>query len=278
MNIKKHQLVKDFFKAIKPAKLANPSVYAFALPKSGSKMFFSILNVICSNMHLSYIDLPLFAYTRGIQYDKSSIEPELKNIYKNDKGCCFCGFRHFPKFIKLFGIENRKLVLIVRDPRDILVSYYFSMKYSHPKFVASTDNPDDIQAMNDRNTVSRLTEKPLDDYVLILSHGIKLAFDSYSHLIDNTNIKIFQYENFIFNKYQWINDVVKHFGWDVPEIILREVIAKYDIFPVKEDQSQHIRKVTPGDYKEKLSLKTIQTLDEQFKDVYDAYGYKAHTP
>jgi hypothetical protein len=45
--------------------------------------------------------------------------------------------------------------------------------------------------------------------------------------------------------------------------------------PVGEDIRSHMRKVTPGDYREKLRPETIAELNRRFSEVLDALGYSS---
>jgi hypothetical protein len=55
--------------------------------------------------------------------------------------------------------------------------------------------------------------------------------------------------------------------------VIREIAQRFDIFPGQEDPSAHIRKVTPGDYKQKLKPETIAQLNDFFQDILSRYQY-----
>lgn len=265
---------KKFLDTINKATSVVPSVYAFSLPKAGSTLFFLMLRDICYASGISWVDLPSYSFLNGFQFDSKSMNKKNLNIYNNDVGHCFCGFRFLPNKIQLHGLEHLKIALLVRDPRDILVSHYFSMKYSHNKFETTSMNIDNIRRRDKfLYLYNAANNNTLDEYVIGSSDHIKNSFNTYMKIIDYENIEIYRYEDIVFNKLKWIESIAHHFGWSVPCEVLNQIVSQYDIFPEHEDITKHIRKVTPGDYKEKLSLKTIYFLDKKFSDIYKIFGY-----
>ena len=57
------------------------------------------------------------------------IEPETARDLFSRNGYIFSGFRYLKVPPDL--LLSRKVVLLVRDPRDMFVSYYFSAKFGH---------------------------------------------------------------------------------------------------------------------------------------------------
>ena len=49
-----------------------------------------------------------------------------------DRGYCYGGFRFLPESFEIPILGQVKSLLLVRDPRDMLVSHYFSTRSSHP--------------------------------------------------------------------------------------------------------------------------------------------------
>lgn len=44
------------------------------------------------------------------------------------------------------------------------------------------------------------------------------------------------------------------------------MLKEHDVFPEVGDETRHIRKVTPSDYKEKISNEALNSLELKFKD------------
>lgn len=118
----------------------------------------------------------------------------------------------------------------------------------------------------------KLSEMEIDSYALENAKRFGDIFRAYARIEDD-NFKLFRYEDIIFEKQQWIRDILAFLGLEMQESQVVEIARKHDIFPDKENTNAHIRKVTPGDYKEKLQVSTIEALNESLEDVLIKYGY-----
>ena len=58
---------------------------------------------------------------------------------------------------------------------------------------------------------------------------------------------------------------------DVDQIA--KIAKENNYFPKSEDPSKHIRKVVPGDHKEKLSPNCIKQINEILSEVLERYNY-----
>jgi hypothetical protein len=75
----------------------------------------------------------------------------------------------------------------------------------------------------------------------------------------------------------WLRKILSAFQLPVGEKSFRGVADRYahTVEPEEEDVRSHKRRVTPGDYKNKLRPKTIRQLNEKFEGVLDALGYSS---
>jgi hypothetical protein len=112
----------------------------------------------------------------------------------------------------------------------------------------------------------------IDEYVIQQAPVFRNLFHKYTRIKDN-NFKLFRYEDVVFNKSQWIKDILNFLELELEGNKIREIAEKHDIFPKEENIFSHIRKVTPGDYKEKLKPATIEIINEIFKEILIKYGY-----
>jgi hypothetical protein len=69
---------------------------------------------------------------------------------------------------------------------------------------------------------------------------------------------IYRYEDVIFAKQAWIDDMCDWYGWKVPIEQRQAVATHFDIRPESERPNEHIRQVTPGIYRKHLSEGTIR--------------------
>ena len=105
------------------------SCFVFAFPKSGSVLVNALVQSVMSEWGVPVIDVPTQLYQQGI--DIAAIQCDLSSLFVG-QGYCYSGFRELPRSMLGSGsIGSARKILIVRDPRDMLVSRYYSTKYSH---------------------------------------------------------------------------------------------------------------------------------------------------
>jgi hypothetical protein len=239
-----------------------PSFFVFALYKSGSVMQDKIFEDICFYLKIPTISIAKSAFHVGIE--EGSFDEDICNLFVHT-GYCFYGFRQFPSYLKNFDLGQFKKILLIRDPRDILVSHYFSMGKSHVIPIGKIGD----QLLKRREQVLKVE---IDEYVIQQAPTFRNLFRQYTRIEDN-HFKLFRYEDVVFDKNRWIKDILDFLELEIEDEKIREIADKQNIFPKEENICSHIRKVTPGDYKEKLKPATIEIINEDFKDILIKYGY-----
>ena len=245
------------------------SCFAFGLHKGGSTLLFNLLIAICHQYHrIPYVSLSDLLFMKGV--DSGSLEPtrsldptSVTSLFTQE-GYCFGGFREFPSsWINKF-LPGRKKIILLRDPRDILVSLYYSFKYSH-------HIPD--QNTYIKNIHLLLQNLDIDEFVIQQKNDIKMELDSYYEIDKLDSVKLFRYEDVILSKKQWIKDICNFLGLSLNANEVQEILDRYDIIPTNENEKSHIRRVIPGDYLNKLYPETIDYLNEYFRDFLVKYNY-----
>jgi len=207
-----------------------------------------------------------------------------KDIWSSRHGC----FAPIRFFVDVPNIENYQIILHLRDPRDVLVSMYFSYCYIHNGEIAG-------------NTGYRreIAERGIDDFVLNkispagnrlrgdygtgghvedMIGGLQKRYEDYiNNLVGRPNVTLVKYEEMVTDYRSWLERFSMPFPLNNRSAVIDGMVASSSLFfPKRErDEMTHVRHVTPGDHKLKLKPSTIKELDATFGDILDALGYAA---
>jgi len=237
------------------------SFFVFSLPKSGSTLLNNIIRDICFDKNIPCIDITRDSYNYGIRPKDISTQDINSLIY--DRGYAYIGFR------RLFDISNLhkyRKILLVRDPKDVLVSLYFSHKYSHT--VPNNDNA--TQLLNSRR--EKALNMEINAFVIEKSKIYSGLYEKYMNM-QKENLKVYRYEDVIYEKVEWVNDMCIFLDIDIESSDIKNVVSKFDIIPAAEKLTAHIRQVHPENYKKHLTNETISFLNKQFDKISQAFGY-----
>jgi hypothetical protein len=259
-------VVKTIF-TLPPTQSPRPSVYAFSLPKAGSVLLDSILRALSERVGVTYVSLMEETFKIGLA--ERDVPSAASKIFL-DNGYCFGGFRAFPKTFDIPNLSTRRSILLVRDPRDMVVSHYYSMRSSHPD--PGKGLTTSRQSLPRRDQALAMS---VDEYALDMADYYARQLDRYAAALEKHrgNFTLFRYEDIIFNKRQWIADICDAFGWDVSAWRIGRIAKKNDIVPRSEDEEKHIRQVSPGDGMRKLQPETIEKLNVVFARQFRFFGY-----
>ncbi|MGH8047115.1 MAG: sulfotransferase domain-containing protein [Chthoniobacterales bacterium] len=243
------------------------SFFVFGVHKGGSVMINKILGFINAELGIPEILIPMSAFKQGLPDAAFMNAPELDEVLF-PTGYCYRTFRYFPPFLENFFTTPRRSIILVRDPRDILTSLYFSVTGSHS---ITGGEAGEVQ-MRGRE---QYQDKDIDTFALENIGFVRDEFASYEPLLASDRTRLYRYEDIIFTKAEWIADMLEFLGESLPEASIRRILDEVDSIPKRERVGRHRRKVIPGDHKEKLQQATIAKLDEAFRDVFARYGYAA---
>lgn len=238
--------------------LEGPAYFVFGVRKSGSTLLNRIAGELARLNRRRFIDVGDTLFRQNVLAVDWQFDPALLEIVH--PGNVYGGFRDMP-----FGLLSSKLfesspkVLIVRDPRDALVSEYFSNAYSHP-IPQRTADSSDTKVLMERHRQQALKNGP-DASVLEQARDMARTIIEFGAIAKSSTTMLFKYEDCIFHKRKLIRDVAQQFGWIVDETSIVEMLKWADVRPQTEDPTAFIRKVTPGDHREKLRPATIASLN-----------------
>ena len=253
-----------------PDNTSGESQYCLALHKSGSVLFYNILGELAKAAGKPEFALETSLFQKGVSLVDCPLE--LMAVLERP-GFLFTGFRMLwmLNYIRRFRTST-KLVL-VRDPRDMAVSYYFSVASSHTVPVEGSVR-DSILAQRkqaNRLDVNKFVRKGKCDFIFnnMRQFAVLANNDAKAH--------VFRYEDVIFEKEKWVTDIARLCQFDVSPEVIAQIAAKHDVRPDEERPDKHIRQVTPGNYKMHLDEATLAHIEKKFENVFRNFNYPLET-
>jgi hypothetical protein len=240
--------------------------FALGIRKSGSSLFSNIAAALATHNNFNVIDIPGTLFEHGYRYHDWNALDRIRSLIW--PGNVYVGFRDPPTCLYDDAIfRDARKILLVRDPRDALVSEYFSNAFSHS--LPSENAERSIIA--EQRAIAQKT--PIAEYVLDRARQFDTTFKGYIPLVHDPKLLVIRYEDVIFDKAKWIGIVANHFGWTVSAELAKGILSWADVRPASEDPRAFVRKVAPGDHKEKLSSDVITKLNAQLSPIWQDLGY-----
>ncbi|HEX8387975.1 MAG TPA: sulfotransferase domain-containing protein, partial [Sphingomonas sp.] len=217
---------------------------ALGVRKSGSSVFANIVSALAKHSGVNAVDVPGAMFEHGYRYADWNGYPRLADLLW--RGNAYVGFRDPPT--SLFAdpvFASARKILLVRDPRDALVSEYFSNAYSHrlPSASSGATVIEEVRAGALAST--------LEAYVVERAEHLDRTVAGYRPLFRDPNLKIMRYEDVILDKRNWILAIAEHFDWEVGDRLVSDILGWADVRPETEDPHAFVRRVTPGDHRDK---------------------------
>ena len=247
----------------------HPSIIHFSLNKAATQYTKKILRecVVENGMvpvHINeYAFYTKFPYLTGLSTDKME---EFNHIFK-PKGYFYSAFGGFVPGIPELG--KYKVILMVRDPRDILVSWYYSIAFSHsiPPLTSSRHE----EYIRKRKKAQEIT---IDEHVISESDRVLNILNRYqTELLDlYSHVYLTSYEKMTSNFEVWLKDLLDACELEISRQTFQKIIEdNKQLQPKEENIYKHIRKGKPGDYLDKLQPETIEYLNNKFSPIFEAY-------
>ena len=247
---------------------ASPAWFVLGVRKSGSSILNSMVTALAQRQGLPFVDVPGQLFKAGFTVDDWQSDPGMAALVAG--GNVYGGFRNCP--IGLAGhsvyADSRK-VLLVRDPRDALVSEYFSNAYSHsvPK---EGDARDQMLALREQ-----ALQASIESFVIKRAPAMAQTLLEYSDAARDPNLKLYRYEEVITRKRALLESIGQHFGWQLDSGHLDKVLEWSDVVPDEENPTAFVRRVLPGDHRNKLTAQVIDRLNGLLAQPMRLFGYVA---
>lgn len=180
----------------------------------------------------------------------------------------------YPTYLAIPKPAKYKTFFILRDPRDIVVSWYFSLRYSHSPNVLIND----IKKQLDKLCFSEGLKYSIDKLEEVGLFEVQRSWTSIPRNLEN--IKVFYYEDFVKNNFSFLKDIFSYLDISMSEKEFTSLCNKYSFEKISggrksglEDINSHYRKGVSGDWKNYFEVSTIAHFKDVTKDLLEVLGY-----
>lgn len=172
---------------------------------------------------------------------------------------------------------DEPIVLCIRDPKDVLVSQYWSWKKTHVN---------NTQLILDTREV--LKTLPQDEGVRYLVDGNLLVFCrtivTWLDQLVSDRVHLLRYEDLLEDFHGTLGPALDILGLPLTAAELDELKGKYSFSnitkraPGEEDRTNHYRKGVAGDWQNYFNDDLSERFNAQYGDLCDALGYSRAAP
>ncbi|WP_376096975.1 sulfotransferase domain-containing protein [Roseomonas sp. CCTCC AB2023176] len=247
-----------------------PPTFSLGVRKSGSTMLHKIVGYLARRSAINVVDVPGTFFRNGFtvaDWNKSDLTTVLA------PGNVYLGFRSFPTNLTADPtFRDAKKIFMFRDPRDALVSQYFSDAYSHslPSRETST-GAKAAEAFEKKRAEALATD--VETYVVKHARGLDNTLLAFAPMLNDPNCLMLRYEEYVFQKKRLIHKILAHFDWSCPPPQVEALLRQIDEVPESEDKQRFVRRVIPGDHRNKLGPPAIRRLNNILRESMRMYDY-----
>jgi hypothetical protein len=250
--------------AIKEEGAGSP-FFVLGVRKSGSSMLNKIVNFLARRNGVNVVDVPGTFFRKGLGVE-DWIEMDLRPLIRPQN--VYSGFRNFPTNLENIPEFQAGLkIFMFRDPRDALISQYFSDAYSH-QLPASGRGREVFLSKREE-----ALNTDIDEWVLKHAGSMANTMLRFQPVLHDPKCLGLRYEDFVFQKGRLIHKILLHFDWTLQRGAKERLLSELDVIPESEDQTRFIRKAVPGDHRAKLKAETIRRLSNRLEKVLELYDY-----
>jgi hypothetical protein len=254
------QPIGKLYKGSLETKTDKKSVLFFTVHKSASTFFNWYLKDLAKETGHIYVDVNGYFGTHGPKGLIEQQQPEFIHKVFRKTGFIYGPLRNY---IPVTNMEDYPVVLVLRDPRDVLTSQYFSIKNSHPLVTK--------ELIKRRKTAQNAS---VDEHALSQADRFVKTYSEYlDNIYGKKNVLFIKYEELISDFKNCLIKINSHCSLGLTEEKITKLDKSESFKKKKEDQNVHIRKISSGDHKEKLKPETIEVLNKKFEKILKRLEY-----
>lgn len=166
------------------------------------------------------------------------------------------------------GRESFKHIFFLRDPRDVLVSSFFSFGFTHALA------PNDLRRETQLKRKADIQEKGIDQFVIEYAEEVLDRLNGYRKLRENCLSNLFlKYNDFTKDTATFIRKITDYIDVTLPDKVINEIVESARPIQSKVNPQSHKRSGKSGQFKEALKPETRNELNKIFKDVIEYWGF-----
>lgn len=240
---------------------SDPSVLHFSYYRCGSRYASALIQRLLAPRDYQFVDYERYS----AHCDRNELERFKDAGYLMPRllkeGMHYGPFYRFHEGFS--GLDGYRVVLMLRDPRDVMTSNYYSLAFGHTLY--------DKLSIKQRETVRALG---LDAFVLRQVDEVVSRYLTYHEMLaGRPNVLVLPYEEMVGDFARWLTRLAEFIGSADRTEVLNAIRAEADFAVMKEDKYSHRRAVKPGNYRDKLRSETIGELDRQLSEVLRLFDY-----
>ena len=237
----------------------SPTILFFTAHKCASVLAERVLRRIAGSSSYKLLDFDNYF---------QDCKPRLKGIFENPRFFQ----RSFPQTGAILGpfrainqsihFDHAKRIINLRDPRDVLVSDYYSKAYSHEL---------NLHILEQRKAA---LEQDIDAFVLSNLPRVRKVYDDYADIYSKkkNDILLLSYEEMVNDFASWVERLQNWCG--LPQIIKNiEDVSRTENFRGRNVKTAHKRRVTPGEHSSALRTETIDVINRELRDTLLGLNY-----
>jgi len=177
----------------------------------------------------------------------------------------------FELYDEIIKPNNYKTIYVIRDPRDIVVSWYFSMLKSH------------VLMGKVGKYRSILKNLSFDEGIHFCIDALTIKFAqmrSWAINCDDPNVKIYRFEDIIESPASSLKDIFLHFGIEIEDRLVTDILNDYskekmrerDLNKRKNSMESHYRKLSSS-HKDAFTAEHYDHFYRVTGDLVKCFGY-----
>lgn len=181
----------------------------------------------------------------------------------------------FPTYENIPKPENYRTFFVIRDPRDIVTSWYFSTLYSHHPYPKVMERRSQLQSMNLRDGLIFSIDVLHHEELFTIQRSWAVNASTYG-------VRIFRYEDFAKNNLEFLRQLLHYLHVRIPESAFETLSRRHHFTKYSGNRDQgigdhlsHYRKGIAGDWMNHFDADVETHFERRVGDLLEVLGYTA---